>query len=100
MKVNLERLFSTNKSSRERAFDFRARPPRNRKPSIDKASKEQTELIAENLENQAKEEDDDDDGLLNKETSEIGRPRKPEPTRCDWERNGRSSDFFVSFFHI
>lgn len=63
----------------------------------EKPSKEQGEPIVEKLEKLAEEEEEDndnDDGFVNKETSEVGGPRGPEPTRFgDWERNGRCSDF-------
>ncbi|CAL5405311.1 unnamed protein product [Camellia sinensis] len=52
---------------------------------------EEEELeIKEKIQNEKdnEDEDEDDDFDMNKETSEIGGPRGPEPTRYgDWERN-------------
>ncbi|KAF5743462.1 succinate dehydrogenase assembly factor 4 mitochondrial [Tripterygium wilfordii] len=64
----------------------------------EKPSQEETETVKENLGREKEEEEEDDEeedeGLVNKDTGEIGGPRGPEPTRYgDWERNGRCSDF-------
>ncbi|KAM1817922.1 hypothetical protein ACFX11_002158 [Malus domestica] len=108
MAINLGRLFSsttilstsTTEPLTRAAFNSVSRllcsSASQLQPQHEKPIKEQSEPIVEKHENQAEEEehDDDDDGLVNKQTGEIGGPRGPEPTRYgDWERNGRCSDF-------